>query len=222
MTADELIEEGRRLARPCVYLRDVGDGPAAAHWYPKDDAAWDAAETSGGMLWLTVDLSRVPGLSLPPDAARYLSVYTNEKDGDTGRVELASEWPAPAPPNAVPLFATDAAPLPPVDAVFTRGSDAVRDWLRQNNWPPDEPYNANFKDYAVADAYDRAYQTEFPLFQESDVYAILGGWHTPWPEGDWHDLLDQTLVVWTFADSEPWVEVWRDRDGSYSVIQRIT
>jgi hypothetical protein len=41
-------------------------------------------------------------------------------------------------------------------------------------------------------------------------------------DDDWHDLLDERLMVFTIRDSEPWVEAWRTRAGQFSVIQRIT
>lgn len=50
---------------------------------------------------------------------------------------------------------------------------------------------------------------------------MLGGWHMPWPEGDWVELIDRPLLVFTFEESEPWVEVWKWDDG-YKIIQRIT
>ena len=50
---------------------------------------------------------------------------------------------------------------------------------------------------------------------------MLGGWHMAWPEGDWDELIDKQLIVWTFAESEPWIEVWED-GSRFRVIQRIT
>ena len=53
------------------------------------------------------------------------------------------------------------------------------------------------------------------------VHAVLGGWHFPWPDGDWGELVERPLLAWTFEDSEPWVEVWGDGKG-FQVKQRIT
>src|SRR5258708_31227352 len=39
---------------------------------------------------------------------------------------------------------------------------------------------------------------EFPIFHhESDIYAVLGGWHFPCADDDWHDLIDEQLMVFT-------------------------
>ena len=112
--------------------------------------------------------------------------------------------------------------LPPIDAVFARGSEIVGEWLRLHDWPRDERYNDNFKDAAIVQEYERVWMREFPLYSESDVYAVLGGWHWPCADGDWHDLVDEQLMVLTVRDSEPWVEAWRTRMGQFRVIQRIT
>ena len=60
-----------------------------------------------------------------------------------------------------------------------------------------------------------------PLYQDGDVYAVLDGWHWPGPDHDWHDLIDEHLMILTVRDSEPWVEAWRMRTGEFRVIQRI-
>jgi hypothetical protein len=95
-----------------------------------------------------------------------------------------------------------------------------RGTLRANNWQPDWGYNDNFRDKSPAETYERAYQNQLPLFNGS-AHAVLGGWHMAWPEGDWNELADKRLIVWTFAESEPWVEVWED-ESRFRVIQRIT
>ena len=70
--------------------------------------------------------------------------------------------------------------------------------------------------------YEKVMAGEFPLCFKSDVYAILGGWHFPFADNDWHDLIDEQLMVLTVRGSEPWVEAWRTRSGQFRVIQRIT
>jgi hypothetical protein len=112
--------------------------------------------------------------------------------------------------------------LPPIDAVFARGSEAVGEWIRSHGWERTDRYNDNFKDAAIVLEYQRLWQREFPIYFESDIHAVLGGWHLPMPDDDWHDLLDEQLMVFTIRDSEPWVEAWRTRTGQFGVIQRIT
>jgi hypothetical protein len=54
-----------------------------------------------------------------------------------------------------------------------------------------------------------------------EAAAVLGGWHFPWPDGDWEERCGESLLAWTIEESEPWVEVWRAASG-LRVVQRIT
>jgi hypothetical protein len=200
VTPEQLIAEGRRLQRPSLFLRPQGPGPIAAVWHERDRGEIAA---TGHHCWLTVDASQVPGL--PASMTGYLSIFTDQKRRQGGRVERALSWPKRA---GIPLYAHPASVLPPVDAVFARGSPAVANWIG---------------DAAVAQEYERVWMTEFPLyFSSSDIYAVLGGWHFPWPDDDWADLIDERLMILTLHDSEPWVEAWHLRSGEFRVVQRTT
>jgi hypothetical protein len=214
MTFEQLVAEGRKLERPCVFLRPTGTGPVAAVWYERD---YGEIDSSGYRCWLTVDARHIPGLT--PSVAGYISVFTDEEACDGGCVEVRSSWPARA---GTPLYAHPASVLPPIDAVFARGSEAVGEWITSHGWDRGERYNDNFEDSAVVEPYERIWKREFPLYLEADIYAALGGWHFPWPDDDWHDLIDEKLTVFTIRDSEPWVEAWRIGSGQFKVIQRTT
>ena len=95
-------------------------------------------------------------------------------------------------------------------------------WLRANGWQRDWLYNDNFKDKQVAGAYQKTFSGEYPVYIDSGIYAVLGGWHLPFPDPDWQELIDEHLMVMTIRDSEPWVEAWRTRAGQFGVIQRTT
>lgn len=214
MTSEELIEEDRKLQRDCVFLRPQASGPVAAIWHERDD---DEIESAGHHCWLTVDARYIPGL--PSSVVGYVSVFTDEEECQGGRVEGAPSWPKR---GGTELYAHAASVLPPIDAVFARGSEAVGEWLRANDWPRDERYNGNFTDRPIVEAYERVWFQEYPLYQKGDVYAVLGGWHWPGPDDDWHDLIDERLMILTVRDSEPWVETWHLRTGQFRIIQRIT
>ena len=120
------------------------------------------------------------------------------------------------------LYAHAASVLPPIDAVFARGSEAVGEWIHSHGWERTYRYNDNFPDRDLVWEYEKVWKREFPLYFKSDIYAVLGGWHMPFADHDWHDLIDDCLMVITVRDSEPWVEAWRNRTGQFKVIQRIT
>ena len=164
-----------------------------------------------------MDTGYIPGLS--SSVSGYVSVFTDEEECQGGRVEVSPSWPKR---GGTELYAHTASVLPPIDAVFARGSEAVGEWIRANGWERTERYNDNFKDAAVVHAYERVWQQEFPIYLESDIYAVLGGWHFPMADDDWHDLLDEQLMVFSIRDAEPWVEAWQARTGEFRVIQRMT
>jgi hypothetical protein len=155
---------------------------------------------------------------LPPSVTGYISVFTDEKR-EGGRVEVTPSWPKLP---GTELYAHPASVLPPIDAVFARGSEAVGEWIRSHGWERTDRYNDNFKDAAIVREYERVWMREFPLFYESDIYAVLGGWHMPCADDDWHGLIEEQLMILTIRDSEPWVEAWRTRTGRFRIIQRIT
>jgi hypothetical protein len=214
MTPEQLIAEGRKLQRPCIFLQPHGTGPVTAIWHERDD---DEIEFSGHHCWLTVDASQIPGL--PPSVTGYISIFSNEESCEGGRVEITPAWPKRP---GIQLYAHPASVLPPIDAVLVRGGDSVGQWLQEIGWQRDWLYNGNFKDKQVAGAYQKVFTNEYPIYFESDVYAMLGGWHLEFPDPDWRELIDEHLMVMTFRDSEPWVEAWRTKAGQFKVIQRIT
>jgi len=120
-----------------------------------------------------------------------LSVYTNEDDCSSGVVAHDPAGELPARANNT-LYAHPARSLPPPDALT--GADS--------------------------ESYMRVWQSNCPLYT-GEAVAVLGGWHFPWPDGDWDELRARPLLLWTIEDSEPWVEVWGGA-GGFQVMQRIT
>src|SRR5262249_11452067 len=229
-------EEGQNLGRPCSFLRDTG---------PKGDLA--AAWGGPGIVlppkkgtyrhWISVDCRFYKeflhhyGAKIGPPAgildgyteddrgrvAGFVSVYRDDAGGGVAaqdrRARLSVE-------DATPLYAHGGRSIPPIDAVFRLGSPAVQAWLKANKWKPEWGYSDNLKDKKPAQYYVRSYQELCPLYSGS-AHAVLGGWHFPWPDGDWAELVERPLLLWTFEDSEPWVEVWGD-GKRFEVKQRIT
>lgn len=216
MTGKQLLEEGQKLARPCVCLSGVGEGKVIAVWGgPGAVAAPDGPYKH----WLSLDCRYLP--QNPANLTGCLSIYTDEEEGEGGAAAFDSAVPYFSSIGGIPLFGREGFSLPPIDAVFRYGSAAVQNWLQDNKWKPEWGFNNNFNGRdAVAD-YEAAVQNVSP-FYTGTAFAQLGGWNMPWPEGDWEELLDQTLLVWTFQDAEPWVEVWQDAERGLHVIQRIT
>jgi len=202
------------LQRPCVFLRRQINGSVAAVWHERDDKE---IESTGHHCWLTVDSRHFPGL--PPSVTGYTSIFTDDDKCVGGRVEVTSSWPRR---GGTELYAHPASVLPPIDAVFALGSESVGEWIRSHGWERTDRYNDNFTDAATVREYEKVWMREFPLYSESEIFAVLGGWHWPCADDDWHDLIDDYLMVLTVRESEPWVEAWHTRTGQFRVIQRIT
>jgi hypothetical protein len=214
MTPQLLIAEGQRLVRPCLFLCPDGAGPVAAIWHERNQAA---IEATGFRCWITVDARFIPGI--PKEISGFLSVLTDERDCEGGRVELQPVLPERP---GIELHAIEERVLPPIEAIFVQGSDAVKEWLAANKWPRNERYNDNFPDRSIVEQYEQEWYKQYPLYRQDEIYAMLGGWHCPWADDDWYELMDEQLMVYTLQDSEPWVEAWRLHDGQFKVIQRIT
>jgi hypothetical protein len=121
-----------------------------------------------------------------------LSVYTDEEDCETG-ITVFSQSATLDGHTGERLYAHAARSLP----------------------PPDASPDLNNK------AYTDQWMQDCPIYHDGDVVAVLGGWHFPWADGDWEELRERDLLVWTIHGSEPWVEVWRSREG-ITVMQRST
>jgi hypothetical protein len=189
-----------------------GSGQVAAVWYERNE---EEIESTGNRCWITVDSRWIPGLS--PTVTGFITVFTNERKMESGWAEVTPSWPERM---GTALYTHPVSLLPPLEAVFARGSDVIDVWLASRNLKRTDRFLSCQEDAATA-GYQEVWNRESPYFAEN-MYAVLGGWHMPWPEDDWNDLLDDQLLVWTLRDPEPWVEVWRARTGQVRVIQRIT
>lgn len=89
------------------------------------------------------------------------------------------------------------------------------------SFPPAEALGCDLSPHEER-AYAHAYAELCPLYRDAAPVAVVGGWHFPWPDGDWEDFASAALLVWTFRDAEPWVEAWALPDGRFQVCQRIT
>jgi hypothetical protein len=91
--------------------------------------------------------------------------------------------------------------------------------LTRYGWQRTWPFNDNFKG-SVPHDYERLWQANCPMYTKG-IVAVCGGWYFPWPDGDFTELLNSQLLLWTFKDAEPWIEVYFDGQG-FSVKERIT
>lgn len=199
MTGDELIDEGRRLARPARWLVP-GEGPPVG--------AWGGLGAGGRRPIITIALERVP-----------TGTWRLEAGPEGPRARRPGPGESVFPEGSVPLCASEHCSLPPIDVVLRRGSERVARWLRSLGWDPAWGFNGNFPEPAPVQRYEEEYQRSFPLYLEG-WWCVVGGWPMRWPE-DEADPDPDRFVLMTLAEAEPWYEAWL-QDGVLSVRERTT
>ncbi len=210
----EILAEAARLARPALQLREGGDGPLAAVWVGGEEHR------------VSVDIGILAGLGLDASLASAFAggQPTGSIDVFAGDVEPTRHPRVLANRRlrGAPLHATRVASFPPLEALCAYGGPVVDTWLSDLGATRANAGGARVRDSREGTAVLRAWQASCPLYVgAADV--LLGGWHMLWPEDDTYDRGDGSrLVVWTFRDAEPWLELWTDNAGRFSTIERIT
>jgi hypothetical protein len=199
-----LRQEADRLARPCVYLRASGSEYAAV-WTGSPATAFELTFSSA---------------ALPPPGWPRPGAFRLRGDRTRAAIDFVEGMVLPSEPDGLKLYAAPAISLPPIEGIFLLGSERVQEWLSSVGWSPHDGYRVGFPHRDVVEEYLQRYQDQLPLYA-GGAHAVLGGWHLPWPDGDWWDLVPSQLLAWTFEGSEPWLEAWA-RDGALRVIRRIT
>jgi hypothetical protein len=147
-----------------------------------------------------------------------ISIY--ETDG--GKIKAVHDDRAmlPQQPDGEKLYGTSFKCLPSIGVVLSKGSAQVRRWLRGEGIWSGDAEGAHFDDQEPITRYQRAFQANHPLYL-GDCDAMLGGWGNVYPDSRWRNLMNKSLLVTTFRDAEPWLEVY-DSGKSFSCYSRIT
>jgi hypothetical protein len=212
MNIDLLTSEADKLSRLVTCLVPDKTGDIVGIWW----GAESDQHKEDVPYWLALDGAALPTLGI---ASKFL-VVSVDHSSLSGVATVLDSAPRDSTRKGRPLYAVAARSLPPIDAVFLFGSDEVDTWLAECSWQRDWEYNDNFPD-PVARHYEELFQLQHPLYTNS-AWAAVGGWHLPWPDGDWRERLNDRLLVTTYRDSEPWLEVWATAHADLEVAYRIT
>ena len=147
-------------------------------------------------------------------------MFSNERDCESGAVVFEPGARLDLSAKGTPLFARPAVSLPPLQGLVRFASADLLDWLSTNGWDAESGDDPRFTTSEFAREYEAAYQAQSPMYS-GGAHAVIGGWHFPWPDGDWLDLVPRNLLLWTFEESEPWLEAWTDGSRDW-VIQRVS
>lgn len=212
----DVLELARQLARPVTLLRKTGTGQPVASWggepsvpLPPELVVTDEDELEDGIFhdhWVSVDASALSlGLTgcfsvyLHPDEDRPLVLHEPEA---TLQIE-----------RGTPLYAYASTERPHVDALFRVGPPTLQQWmaslLGQDSAELLRHSDIGAHRHPVLEKLDQTLRAAHPLFA-GGAAAQLGGWCWGWPDETWdeRERRGQQLILTTFEDSEPWVEVW--------------
>lgn len=160
--------------------------------------------------WLTVDLQHHPD----PAIVSPKTLLVTSNDGVSGSVEELTSFACPE--GWIPLFPYPSAEMPSIELlkilapehfVFPEDGEILQAYDSEI-WESSLVSGIHLFGTSAARPYD-------------DIYAQLGGFPHAWPEGNEAWEMQSPLILRTYANSEPWIEVYLE-NGSYRVFQRIT
>jgi hypothetical protein len=186
-----LVAIARTLARPAVVLTKRGKDYAAiwrgAGVVPGPKGDWEHL--------ISVDCTKLP--LNPRKLKGVLSVYESTGPNNFRCEHVVHHDPKarlPAKTDGVKLFGSAYSCPPPPNALLEEGPREV------NRWSDSKPL-----DYQeTVQAYVNHYFKHYP----PNGHAMLGGWSDPM--GHEIEKWMKTLLLITFEDAEPFVEVWDD------------
>jgi hypothetical protein len=218
VTVADLVAEGERLSKRSLLLVDEPRGPVVAVWGGAGPEDRDSSREDTH--WISVDGAWLAANRLPVKGV--LSLY---------EVDRKYGWPVPYDVDELPgtlssIRVRDGAPLygremqsfPPIMALCLYGGDVVARWLAAEGLDRIDYQAAQGRKLGAA--YEEEWMRRCPLYTGGSA-AVLGGWHMMWPEDDFYMPREMSLLLWTFRDAEPWLELWR-RGPNFRVEERIT
>lgn len=147
-------------------------------------------------------------------------LHVFDSPGERGSAVLKrGKLPAPQP-GQLALYGVAAEDLPCPEIVMQKGGDALQAWGREVNWETADPRSDAIQPLL---RYEGKWESTHPGRNShgGSVYAQLGGWPITWPDESAQEQLRRQLVLRTYENSEPWLEVFR-RGKGYDVRLRIT
>ena len=205
ISVEELWEESARIALPVLHLKarktkNTSQAPVAV-WNSSLSSGWKSGA------WMRVDLRHHPNPKVQANGV--LTVHIDHPRGP-GKAIFEKSRKLQVEKGEKPLYGAREQDYPENSVLAVKASKKVRTAIEESP-------------HAMAE-YEQAWWEEVhPRDHLSDtaVYAQLGGWPITWPEDAADEQLRKHLVLRTYRDSEPWIEVFRS-GRKFEVFERIT
>jgi hypothetical protein len=197
----DLIAEGWKLARPTLVLK------ASGKTYAGVVEGEGVVEPTRPGNWKHLFSFRCD--QIPENAGNLggvISVYEQDDYLDGRAAFHDAEAILPRKTTGVKVFGAKRQQcLPSVGVVLSKGSAAVRNWVKSvGEWVGDLGY---FEDNSRVADYMGEFQANHPHF-DFDCRLMLGGWGAVYPESDWMKRMKHTLLA-SKPSREPWIDVYK-------------
>jgi hypothetical protein len=136
-------------------------------------------------------------------------IYTDQISAPLSALEIR---------GGTPLYGHETTSFPPIEALCLYGGPIIDEWLSLEGLERTDYDRAPYT--KLGEKYFEAYGERCQLYAKGPA-AVLGGWHAIWPDDDFYLPREMRLVLWTFRDAEPWIEVF-ERSPNLPVRVRIT
>jgi hypothetical protein len=220
MTCEAMIAEGERLAKPSLFLVETPTpNGAVAYWRGQGRVEYRGRDGDRHRIrfdcsWLSQQGVRVRGSIGVYDVDRQWGwvtpLYLDRMNVPLSEVQID---------GGLPLYGREVRSFPPLEALCLYGGPVVEEWLASEGLARTDYDIAATTE--VGEGYQAEYRKRSPLYQEGQPVAVLGGWHALWPDDEFYLPREMRLVLWTFREAEPWVEVF-ERSPNMPIRLRVT
>jgi hypothetical protein len=221
MTDDELFEQAKEIAKPCVYLTtSPEDGCLAGVWGGEGILP---TEQKHHHHWLSISCSILPEEFSDLKLSGFASVYSNEEECEGGLCLLGPDVNQIDNNGGKLLYAKQGISIPSFTVLLEYGTPKVKQWLKDISYDTSKPYYPHRELNEQSQSYTIRMQEDDPFMKpDGPEYAVLGGWSIEVYEYDWQEFFGFRQFLFTYKDSEPWIQVWVDKSCKFHICQRIT
>jgi len=209
----------QELAKPVLHLVSRRKGSRVGIWC---DPKFDFDDEVTFMDTFLFDMRHHPDENCREDGVLHIS-----SNGYDYRVKFEkSEQLRKTRSGETSLYGLATSDIPELPVLLSQKSKSLGNLMQpfvKAGWKlKNDEYLTSFPDQNAIKDYKKRRRQIHPLFDDSrSVYAQIGGFPITLPDAAGIEQLKKTLVLRTYFDAEPWVEIFQAR-GKYKLVSRIT